>query len=250
MTRSYGCGTRNRMAVECHQPEQRRVRHTPGVARVETRLRRRRLEGRRRHPDQMGIELHRRPVRQPQRREDVLAGTQLVLTVDATPRTSFAPAIRLVPFRARSGTAPIVFQRKEPHDDRPSEYTPAERVLVDKAKQLIERYELDYGNSECFIQRNNGTDFLYTTLEAPNHGTVTATLPADSNARELRRAMADACASSMPRRSSTSCGPRSSRNTTTSGHTSSSTTSMMTRSISAASIWRSSIPSKATRLSP
>ena len=24
------------MAVECHQPEQRRVRHTPGVARVET----------------------------------------------------------------------------------------------------------------------------------------------------------------------------------------------------------------------
>ena len=77
----------------------------------------------------------------------------------------------------------------------PSEYTPAERALVDKTKQLIERYELDYGNSECFIQRNNGTDFLYTTLEAPNHGTVTATLPADSNARELRRAMADACAS-------------------------------------------------------
>lgn len=29
----------------------------------------------------------------------------------------------------------------------PSEYTPAERALVDKAKQLIERYELDYGNS-------------------------------------------------------------------------------------------------------
>ena len=76
----------------------------------------------------------------------------------------------------------------------PSEYTPAERALVDKAKDLIERYELDYGNSECFIQRDNGTDFLYATLEAPNHGTVTATLPADSNTRDLRCAMAEACA--------------------------------------------------------
>lgn len=38
----------------------------------------------------------------------------------------------------------------------PDEYTSQERALTDKAKELIEQHELDWGNGECFIQRDAG----------------------------------------------------------------------------------------------
>ena len=60
----------------------------------------------------------------------------------------------------------------------PDEYTSQERALTDKAKELIEQHELDWGNGECFIQRDAGHSELYMTLEAPNHATVTVTVPA------------------------------------------------------------------------
>ena len=58
----------------------------------------------------------------------------------------------------------------------PDEYTSQERALTDKAKELIEQHELDWGNGECFIQRDAGHSELYMTLEAPNHATVTVTV--------------------------------------------------------------------------
>lgn len=58
----------------------------------------------------------------------------------------------------------------------PDEYTSQERALTDKAKELIEQHELDWGNGECFIQRDAGHSELYMTLEAPNHATVTVDL--------------------------------------------------------------------------
>ena len=61
----------------------------------------------------------------------------------------------------------------------PDEYTSQERALTDKAKELIEQHELDWGNGECFIQRDAGHSELYMTLEAPNHATVTVTVPVD-----------------------------------------------------------------------
>lgn len=73
----------------------------------------------------------------------------------------------------------------------PDEYTPQERALTDKAKELIEQHELDWGNGECFIQRDAGHSELYMTLEAPNHATVTVTVPAEADEKGLRRAMAD-----------------------------------------------------------
>lgn len=57
----------------------------------------------------------------------------------------------------------------------PDEYTSQERALTDKAKELIEQHELDWGNGECFIQRDAGHSELYMTLEAPNHATATTT---------------------------------------------------------------------------
>ena len=63
----------------------------------------------------------------------------------------------------------------------PDEYTPQERALTDKAKELIEQHELDWGNGECFIQRDAGHSELYMTLEAPNHATVTVTVPAEAD---------------------------------------------------------------------
>lgn len=62
----------------------------------------------------------------------------------------------------------------------PDEYTSQERALTDKAKELIEQHELDWGNGECFIQRDAGHSELYMTLEAPNHATVTVTVPAEA----------------------------------------------------------------------
>ncbi|KOA63855.1 hypothetical protein BBM1114_08750 [Bifidobacterium breve MCC 1114] len=66
----------------------------------------------------------------------------------------------------------------------PDEYTPQERALTDKAKELIEQHELDWGNGECFIQRDAGHSELYMTLEAPNHATVTVTVPAEADGKE------------------------------------------------------------------
>ena len=63
----------------------------------------------------------------------------------------------------------------------PDEYTSQERALTDKAKELIEQHELDWGNGECFIQRDAGHSELYMTLEAPNHATVTVTVPAEAD---------------------------------------------------------------------
>ena len=48
-----------------------------------------------------------------------------------------------------------------------------------------------WGNGECFIQRDAGHSELYMTLEAPNHATVTVTVPAEADEKGLRRAMAD-----------------------------------------------------------
>lgn len=76
----------------------------------------------------------------------------------------------------------------------PDEYTSQERALTDKAKELIEQHELDWGNGECFIQRDAGRSErseLYMTLEAPNHATVSVTVPAEADEKGLRRAMAD-----------------------------------------------------------
>ena len=69
----------------------------------------------------------------------------------------------------------------------PDEYTSQERALTDKAKELIEQHELDWGNGECFIQRDAGHSELYMTLEAPNHATVTVTVPAEADEKGLRR---------------------------------------------------------------
>lgn len=71
----------------------------------------------------------------------------------------------------------------------PDEYTSQERALTDKAKELIEQHELDWGNGECFIQRDAGHSELYMTLEAPNHATVTVTVPAETD--EKGRGMGD-----------------------------------------------------------
>lgn len=78
----------------------------------------------------------------------------------------------------------------------PDEYTPQERALTDKAKELIEQHELDWGNGECFIQRYAGRSELYMTLEAPNHATVSVTVPTDSPARYIfaARGVADGMA--------------------------------------------------------
>ncbi|KXS23248.1 MAG: hypothetical protein AYW83_02920 [Bifidobacterium breve] len=76
----------------------------------------------------------------------------------------------------------------------PDEYTPQERALTDKAKELIEQHELDWGNGECFIQCYAGRSELYMTLEAPNHATVSVTVPAETDEKGLRRAMADGSA--------------------------------------------------------
>ena len=76
----------------------------------------------------------------------------------------------------------------------PDEYTSQERALTGKAKELIEQHELDWGNGECFIQRDAGRSDrseLYMTLEAPNHATVSVTVPAEADEKGLRRAMAD-----------------------------------------------------------
>ena len=43
----------------------------------------------------------------------------------------------------------------------PDKYTSQERALTDKAKELIEQHELDWGNGECFIQRDAGHSELY-----------------------------------------------------------------------------------------
>ena len=82
----------------------------------------------------------------------------------------------------------------------PDEYTSQERALTDKAKELIEQHELDWGNGECFIQRYAGHSELYMTLEAPNHATVTVTVPAEADEKGLRRAMADGGPRLRPRR--------------------------------------------------
>lgn len=69
----------------------------------------------------------------------------------------------------------------------PDEYTSQERALTDKAKELIEQHELDWGNGECFIQRDAGHSELYMTLEAPNHATVTVTVPAEADEKFAAR---------------------------------------------------------------
>ena len=76
----------------------------------------------------------------------------------------------------------------------PDEYTSQERALPDKAKELLEQHELHWGNGECFLNREAGRSErseLYMTLEAPNHATVSVTVPAEADEKGLRRAMAD-----------------------------------------------------------
>ena len=90
----------------------------------------------------------------------------------------------------------------------PDEYTSQERALTDKAKELIEQHELDWGNGECFIQRYAGRSELYMTLEAPNHATVTVTVPAEADEKGLRRAMADGLLDFDPDEEFDECVPR------------------------------------------
>ena len=59
----------------------------------------------------------------------------------------------------------------------PDEYTSQERALTDKAKELIEQHELDWGNGECFIQRDAGHSELYMKLEAPSSRHATGSRP-------------------------------------------------------------------------
>ena len=110
----------------------------------------------------------------------------------------------------------------------PDEYTSQERALTDKAKELIEQHELDWGNGECFIQRDAGHSELYMTLEAPNHATVTVTVPAEAD------------------ESSTNAGPASSRHATGSRPPASCPASRKTKRISVSDLRRCFIPVKAT----
>lgn len=128
----------------------------------------------------------------------------------------------------------------------PDEYTSQERALTDKAKELIEQHELDWGNGECFIQRDAGHSELYMTLEAPNHATVTVTVPAEADEKGLRRAMADGSSTSTPTRSSTNAGPASSRHATGSRPPASCPASRKTKRISVSDLRRCFIPVKAT----
>lgn len=128
----------------------------------------------------------------------------------------------------------------------PDEYTPQERALTDKAKELIEQHELDWGNGECFIQRDAGRSELYMTLEAPNHATVTVTVPAEADEKGLRRAMADGLLDFDPTRSSTNAGSASSRHATGSRPPASCPASRKTKRISVSDLRRCFIPVKAT----
>lgn len=128
----------------------------------------------------------------------------------------------------------------------PDEYTSQERALTDKAKELIEQHELDWGNGECFIQRDAGHSELYMTLEAPNHATVTVTVPAEADEKGLRRAMADGLLDFDPTRSSTNAGPASSRHATGSRPPASCPASRKTKRISVSDLRRCFIPVKAT----
>ena len=128
----------------------------------------------------------------------------------------------------------------------PDEYTSQERALTDKAKELIEQHELDWGNGECFIQRDAGHSELYMTLEAPNHATVTVTVPAEADEKGLRRAMRTGSSTSTPTRSSTNAGPASSRHATGSRPPASCPASRKTKRISVSDLRRCFIPVKAT----
>ena len=119
----------------------------------------------------------------------------------------------------------------------PDEYTPQERALTDKAKELIEQHELDWGNGECFIQHDAGHSELYMTLEAPNHATVSVTVPAEADEKGL---------TSTPTRSSTNAGPASSRHATGSRPPASCPASRKTKRISVSDLRRCFIPIKAT----
>ena len=132
----------------------------------------------------------------------------------------------------------------------PDEYTPQERALTDKAKELIEQHELDWGNGECFIQRDAGRSErseLYMTLEAPNHATVSVAVPAEADEKGLRRAWRTGSSTSTPTRSSTNAGPASSRHATGSRPPASCPASRKTKRISVSDLRRCFIPVKATR---
>lgn len=128
----------------------------------------------------------------------------------------------------------------------PDEYTSQERALTDKAKELIEQHELDWGNGECFIQRDAGHSELYMTLEAPNHATVTVTVPAEADEKGLRRAMADGLLDFDPDEEFDECWSRefAARN----GFTPSAScpASRKTKRISVSDLRRCFIPVKAT----
>ncbi|KFI90844.1 hypothetical protein BISA_2216 [Bifidobacterium saguini DSM 23967] len=77
------------------------------------------------------------------------------------------------------------------------DYTPEERRVMEMAQDLIDLYELDSGNGECYIQHDAKPDGdeqsnLYMTLEAPYHGTITVTVPAHSDESGLRAAIGEA----------------------------------------------------------
>ena len=128
----------------------------------------------------------------------------------------------------------------------PDEYTSQERALTDKAKELIEQHELVWGNGECFIQRDAGRSELYMTLEAPNHATVSVTVPAEADEKGLRRAMADGLLDFDPDEESTNAGPASSRHATGSRPPASCPASRKTKRISVSDLRRCFIPVKAT----
>lgn len=59
-------------------------------------------------------------------------------------------------------------------------------TTIDIAEDIIETYELDYGNSETFVQGNN----VFVTVEAPNHATIGVAVPNRTDRIGLARRLA------------------------------------------------------------
>lgn len=63
--------------------------------------------------------------------------------------------------------------------------------LLAEAVRLIDEYRLDYGDAEAFYGSvAPWSDVLYVAVEAPNHSTICASVPADSTIADLRRELA------------------------------------------------------------
>lgn len=66
-------------------------------------------------------------------------------------------------------------------------YTASEQAMIDMGRRLIDEYDLDHGNAECFIQDHD----LYVSVEGPNNATIGVSVPIGSSETLLRREIAD-----------------------------------------------------------